>query len=122
MTTLDRLDSESAKPGNEAARRQLEAPMAFYRGVCEANLGMAEKAQADFELFLTLQPNASMDPSMYSKKAIAAFRAAQKNATPPDSADEKRPAMFVAFQEFKMPPNAGEPAGRCGRTARSSGS
>ena len=113
LTTLDRLDVESAKPGNEAARRQLEAPMAFYRGVCEANLDMAEKAQADFELFLTQQPKASMDPSMYSKKAIAAFRAAQKNAPPPDSgdSDDKRPAMFVAFQEFKMPPNASEPVG-----------
>ena len=113
LTTLERLDVESAKPGNEAARRQLEAPMAFYRGVCEANLDMAEKAQADFELFLTQQPKASLDPSMYSKKAIAAFRAAQKNAPPPDSAegDDKRPAMFVAFQEFKMPPNASEPVG-----------
>ena len=113
LTTLDRLDVESAKPGNEAARRQLEAPMTFYRGVCEANLDMAEKAQADFELFLTQQPRASMDPSMYSKKAIAAFRAAQKSAPPPDSADgdDKRPAMFVAFQEFKMPRNAGEPVG-----------
>ena len=56
LTTLDRLEVESAKPGNEAARRQLEAPMAFYRGVCEANLDMAEKAQADFERFLTQQP------------------------------------------------------------------
>ena len=113
LTTLDRLEVESAKPGNEAARRQLEAPMAFYRGVCEANLDMAEKAQADFELFLMQQPRASMDPSMYSKKAISAFRAAQKNAPPPDSADgdDKRPAMFVAFQEFKMPPNASEPVG-----------
>ena len=113
LTTLERLEVESAKPGNEAARRQLEAPMAFYRGVCEANLDMAEKAQADFELFLTQQPKASIDPSMYSKKAISAFRAAQKNAPPPDSADgdEKRPAMFVAFQEFKMPPNASEPVG-----------
>jgi len=113
LTTLDRLDVESAKPGNEAARRQLEAPMAFYRGVCEANLDMAEKAQADFERFLTQQPKASMDPSMYSKKAISAFRAAQKNAPPADSADgdDKRPAMFVAFQEFKMPPNASEPVG-----------
>jgi len=50
---------------------------------------------------------------MYSKKAISAFRAAQKNAPPADSADgdDKRPAMFVAFQEFKMPPNASEPVG-----------
>ncbi len=110
LRTLERLEVESAKPGNETARPQLEAPMAFYRGVCEANLGMAEQAQADFEAFLALQPDASMDPSMYSRKAIDAFRVAQKKAAPPDSSD-KRPAMFVAFQEFRMPPNSGEPVG-----------
>src|SRR5262245_59155425 len=113
LKTLDKREVVAAKPGNETANQQLEAPMAFYRGVCEANLGMAEKAQADFEQFLALQPNASMDPSMYSKKAIAAFQAARKNAPPdPGGADEeKQPAMFTAFQEFKMPPNAADPAG-----------
>jgi GWxTD domain-containing protein len=110
LATLDQLDTESAKPGNETTRQQLEAPMAFYRGVCEANLGHAEKAEADFEAFLALQPRASMDPSMYSKKAIAAFEAARKNAGKSGADDdEKQPAMFVAFQEFKMPPNASEP-------------
>ena len=107
MQTLDRLEAESAMPGNEAARSQLEAPMAFYRGVCEANLGQAEKAQVDFETFLLLQPNASMDPSMYSKKAIAAFEAAGRNVAPPDL--EGQPSMFLAFQEFRLPPNSGEP-------------
>jgi GWxTD domain-containing protein len=113
LGTLDRLDAESAKPGNETARRQLEAAMAFYRGVCEANLDMAEKAQSDFETFLALQPNATMDPSMYSKKAIAAFRAARKAAPPSADADgsDKQHAMFRAFQEFRMPPNAAEPLG-----------
>ena len=107
MKTLALLEAESAKPGNETARAQLEAPMAFYRGVCEANLGQAEKAQADFETFLAQKPNATMDPSMYSKKAIAAFEAARQNTAPPDVSDG-RPSIFLAFQEFKLPPNSGE--------------
>jgi GWxTD domain-containing protein len=114
LATLVRIDAESAKPGNEAARRLLEAPMAFYRGVCQANLGQAKEAQADFERFLALQPDASMDPSMYSKEAMGAFRAARRNPAPgsPDVAgSDKQPAMFRAFQEFKMPRNAAEPLG-----------
>jgi GWxTD domain-containing protein len=107
LKTLDRLEAESARPGHETARPQLEAPMAFYRGVCEANLGRPDKAQADFEVFLALQPNASMDPSMYSKKAIAAFETARKKTAPPVEADG-RPSVFQAFQEFKLPRNSGE--------------
>jgi GWxTD domain-containing protein len=107
MKTLSLLETEASKAGNETARQQLEAPMAFYRGVCEANLGMADKAQADFEIFLDLQPNASMDPSMYSKKAIAAFEAARKNTAEPLDSDG-RPSIFLAFQEYKLPPNSGE--------------
>ena len=112
LKTLALLDTESARPGNETVRQQLEAPMAFYRGVCEANLGHAEKAQSDFEQFLSLQPNASMDPSMYSKKAIAAFDAARKKGEAPDTGGGSgKASMFQAFQEFKMPPNSEEPAG-----------
>jgi len=48
-----------------------------------------------------------MDPSMYSKKAIAAFRIAQETAQP---AGDDAPAMFTAFQEFKLPVNPGERA------------
>ena len=107
MKTLDKLEVEAAKPGNETANQQLQGPMAFYRGVCEANLGMAEKAQADFEAFLAVQPNATMDPSAYSKKAVAAFQAAEKNIAPAVSSDGS-PSIFRAFQEFKLPPNSGE--------------
>src|SRR5512147_2607657 len=62
LKTLDALDAEAARPGNEGARLQLAAPSAFYRGVCEANLGEADKAQTEFESFLRLQPNSSVDP------------------------------------------------------------
>src|SRR5262245_65053284 len=39
LSTLDRLEADAAKPGNETASAQLAGPIAFYRGVCEANLG-----------------------------------------------------------------------------------
>src|SRR5512143_1055117 len=78
LVTLEVLGVEAAKPENAKYRAPLEAPSAFYRGVCEANVGEAEKAQADFETFLRAQPNASMDEKVYSKKAVSAFGAAQK--------------------------------------------
>jgi len=108
LKTLEKLDAESAQPGNEGARQQLAAPTAFYRGVCEANLGQADKAKADFSTFLELQPNAAMDPSMYSKKAIAAFDAARASIAPPAEPGAGGPSMFARFQEFKLPPNSGE--------------
>ena len=108
LKTLDTLDADAALPGNESARQQLAAPTAFYRGVCEANLGQADKAKADFATFLQLQPNASLDPSMYSKKAIAAFEAARASVAPPPEPSTGGPSMFARFQEFKLPPNSGE--------------
>ncbi len=116
LRTLEKLEVESAKPGNETARPQLEAPMAFYRGVCEANLGMAEQAQADFEAFLALQPNASMDPSMYSKKAIEAFRVAQKKAAPPDSSTTSGPRCSSRSRNSGCRPIPESRSANCGPT------
>jgi GWxTD domain-containing protein len=112
LKTLHALDAESSKPGNESLRKQLEGPMAFYRGVCEANLDQADAARASFEAFLAVQPNASIDPAMYSKKATAAFEAARKASGTPaaTSGADKSPSLFRAYQEFKAPPNVSEPA------------
>src|SRR5262245_780922 len=103
LTTLDQLDVESAKPGNEAARQQLVAPIAFYRGVCEANLDQAERAEADFATFLQAQPDSTIDKVVYSKKAVAAFEAAGKG---PGSNGTL--SLAQRFEEFKAPPNMGE--------------
>ncbi len=97
LKTLDALDSESAKPGNEAARKQLEGPIAFYRGVCDSNLGNSDKAIADFSAYLKLQPNAEIDKAMYSKKAVAAFEKAQKQAS------DRSPSIAEAYKEFQPP-------------------
>ena len=110
LQTLEALETEASKPGQDAARRQLAAPLAFYRGVCEANLGRADDARRHFAAFLALEPHASMDPSMYSKKAVAAFRDAKKTSAPPAVEDDDGGgSVFQAFQEFKLPRNPGEP-------------
>ncbi len=108
MKTMDALEAAAAGPANEGARKQLAAPVAFYRGVCEANLGDEAAAQASFQLFLDQVPNATMDPAVYSKKAVAAFEFAKKQAAPP-AIPSSSGSLFNAFQEFKEPPNSSDP-------------
>jgi GWxTD domain-containing protein len=113
LKTLDALDAEAAKPGNEGARQQLAGPSAFYRAVCDANLGNTEAAKQEFTTFLKLNPNANLDPSMYSKKALAAFDEARKASAPPEEAApaiEGTASLFTAYKEFKPPANISEPA------------
>ena len=97
LKTLDALDTEANKPGNEGIQKQLEGPLAFYRGVCEANLGQTDEAVAQFAAFLKVQPNATMDAKAYSKKAVAAFEKAQKTAA------ERSPSIAEAYKSFQLP-------------------
>jgi GWxTD domain-containing protein len=112
LNTLDALEAEAAKPGNGGMPEQLVAPIAFYRGVCEANLDQAEKAEIDFATFLREKPGSTIDKAMYSKKAIAAFEAARKNvafeAASKEPASEGSASLFQRFESFKSPPNMGE--------------
>ncbi|HEY1435734.1 MAG TPA: GWxTD domain-containing protein, partial [Thermoanaerobaculia bacterium] len=103
LTTLDRLEAESARPGSETARQQLVAPIAFYRGVCEANLDQAEKAEVDFATFRRAQPGSTIDEVVYSKKAVAAFEAAGKGA-----ASQGSFSLLQRFEDFKSPTSMGE--------------
>jgi GWxTD domain-containing protein len=103
LATLDRLELEAGKPGNEAAKTQLAGPIAFYRGVCEANLGQAERAEADFATFLQEKPGATIDEAIYSKKAVAAFQAASKG-----TGTQRSASLFHKFETFPSPPNMGE--------------
>jgi hypothetical protein len=105
LATIEVLDVEAAKPGNVKAQEQLAGPLAFYRGVCDANLDNAAKAQSDFEMFLAVQPNASIDDKVYSKKAVAAFAAAQKSIA------SAGPSIARAYAEFKPPATSSEPVG-----------
>ena len=114
LATLDRLEAEAAKPGNEAASAQLAGPIAFYRGVCEANLGRADNAQADFAAYLRQKPDSTIDTAIYSKKAVAAYEAARKEVALEAAGREgsgpsnASTTLLRRFQEFKSPPNMGE--------------
>src|SRR4029077_19818710 len=73
LVTMEVIDTEAAQPANKQYQAPLEGPLAFSRGVCDANLGNADKAQSDFEAFLRSKPDAGIDDKIYSKKAVAAF-------------------------------------------------
>ena len=104
LVTIEVIDVAAAKPENAGVRSQLAGPLAFYRGVCDANLGSADKAQADFETFLNAKPDASIDEKVYSKKAVAAFQAAQKAVA------SQGPSLSRAYANFQPPPAKPDPA------------
>ena len=76
LKTLDALDKATASPGHEAERKQVEPPIAFYRGVSFAALGRKDEAQASFRKYLGFVPNASMDASMSRSPTSATSSAA----------------------------------------------
>ncbi len=100
LGTLATLEREAAKPGQERAQSELEGPIHFYRGVCEANVGRDEQAVAEFTAFLGVKPDAIIDATMYSKKAVAAFAKARTQfAEPPTS-------LAFAYARFQVPVDA----------------
>jgi GWxTD domain-containing protein len=102
MATLATLESEADKPGLEQSRKDLDGPIQFYRGVCEANLGRTDEAIADFGAFLRIQPDAAIDPAVYSKKAVAAFDKARELAA------DRALHLPEAYKEFRPPADAAE--------------
>jgi GWxTD domain-containing protein len=104
LVTIEVIDVAAAKPENASMRSQLAGPLAFYRGVCDANLGSADKAQSDFETFLNIKPDAGIDDKVYSKKAVAAFQAAQKAVA------SQGPSIARAYANFQPPPSKPDPA------------
>ena len=100
LKTLDALAAEASQPGNEGAQKQLAAPLAFYRGVCNAELGRKDEAAESFGEFLKLQPGAAIDGAIYSKKSVAAFEKAQKETT------ERAPSLAEAYKAFRLPADA----------------
>jgi len=100
LRTMATLQTEAAKPGNEAMREKLEGPIVFYRGVCEANLGQSDEAVADFTTFLKMQPIATIDSTVHSKQVVAAFDQARKAVT------DRHPSLTDAYAAFAAPADA----------------
>ena len=100
LATMEAVDLEAGRPANQKFQPQLEAPLAFYRGVCDANLDRVDDAGADFETFLLLQPDASIDQTLYSAKAVAAFEQARVGMT------ASKPSLSRAYRQFPPAPPA----------------
>jgi len=101
LQTLDKLDEESQQPGNEAYRAQLAPSLAFYRGANLAALGRMDEARPYLEAYLTYQPNASLDPSAYPPKVIAAFDQVRKEARVKKETPEESGTLAMSYRAFK---------------------
>src|SRR5450432_1206566 len=99
LKTLDALDVETAKPGHEAERKQVDPPLAFYRGVCNATLGKKDEAKAQFIAYFGFMPNASIDASAYPRKAVTAFEEARKELGGVGAAGA--PSIASSYSGFK---------------------
>ena len=103
LTTLDALDVETAKEGHESDRKMAEGPLAFLRGVCDAALGKSPEARAQFQTYLTFVPNASIDASMYPKKAVVAFEDARKSlAAGAKPAPAEMASLASSYAKFRV--------------------
>jgi hypothetical protein len=62
LKTLDQLDAEASKPGNEAAREQVGGPERLLpRLFARPNLDHTDASVKAFAEFVSRQPNASID-------------------------------------------------------------
>jgi GWxTD domain-containing protein len=106
LTTLDALEAESLKDGHEKDRTALAPVLAFYRGACLASLDRPAEAQGQFQAFLAFQPNAALDPAVYSKKVIAALEGARRTLASNKETPAEGGSLSMAYRAFPAPRHA----------------
>jgi len=112
LATLQKLEEETQKPEYERDRSALLPAMVFYRGASYASLGRTAEARGEFEVFLTYQPDVSLDPAVYPKKVIAALeearRALQRKSQTPEETATSIAQAYRAFQAAMKPDETSE--------------
>jgi len=103
LATLDSLEAESQKEGLEKEREALAPVLVFYRGACLASLDRPAEAQPQFQAFLAFQPNAVLDPAVYSKKVIAALEGARRTLAVDKQLPEQTTSLATAYRAFPKP-------------------
>ncbi len=110
LRTLSQLDAESRAEGLERDRAALEPILAFYRGACDASVGKQEAARSEFAAYLVYEPNARLDPALYSKKVVAVFEQARRGVKSRTNVTEQSDSLALAYRDFPRPaaPAGGE--------------
>ncbi len=79
LETLEQVDAESRREGQDREREAMGPALLFYRGANLAMLKREDESRAAFEAFLARQPNARLDPAVYPKPVVAALESARKS-------------------------------------------
>lgn len=111
LHTMETLDREKERPENQTFRDQLGPALAFYRGAILASLNRPAEARIAFTAYISLEPNASVDPSLYSKKVVTAFEDARRGGPRRGSGGAPRlGGLAEAYSRFRVtgPPEADE--------------
>jgi GWxTD domain-containing protein len=102
LATLDKLEAESQQSGLEKDRAALAPILPFYRGACLASLDRPAEARQQFQAFLAFQPNAALDPAVYSKKVITALESARRALASNDE-PVATGSLAAAYHAFPKP-------------------
>jgi hypothetical protein len=103
LATLDQLESDSLQAGFEKDRAALAPVLPFYRGACLASLDRPAEAQQQFQAFLAFQPNAVLDPAVYSKKVVAALEDARRGLATNKEMPVQSGSLAIAYAAFPKP-------------------
>ncbi len=90
-------------PATKSIARSLPAGLAFYRGACFAALGRTDEAREKFETFLTYQPNASLDPSAYPPKVIAALEDTRRGMNVEKEKPAETGTLATSYRAYQAP-------------------
>jgi GWxTD domain-containing protein len=105
LKTLEKLEQVAGAPEFEKDRVALLPALSFYKGASLAALGRTGEALAHLEIFLTYQPNVSLDPGIYPKKVVAALEEARRSLSKKAAApweEKDADSLRLAYQAFRV--------------------
>lgn len=112
---LRRLNELAAAPEFAAARERLVSVLSFYTGVIQFELRDEAGARVALENFLSLQPAATVDPSVYPKGFVRFFETVKKEMAETDplagagwSSGPPTGGLFTSFASFPLDEEAAD--------------
>jgi len=109
LATFDELDKASQQPGFERDRKQLEAPLHFFRAANLAMLKQHDEAVAEFGEYLRLNPQAALQAGSFPRPVMHAFEDARSAMTTSPGSESQ--AAYEAFRknegDVAAPPTVG---------------